>query len=215
MKKIIFAFILLFSLASEASAQRMSDCFVNMPDSILTLLSKNNRLDCVDFIQSNMKAVVRNIFDGKSELLTLTDDYLKMRLSDADYAEMMLLPTGDTTKVICMVRTFLGPKGDSNVRFYASNWAPLPTDRFITLPQYNDFWRTLSTDSADALQYARNRVDVPLVVDSLSAADKTLHCALNIDALTAKNQSVVKSFIRPVVFHWKKNKFVPIEATKP
>ena len=76
--------VALMGMGLTASAQKMRDCFVNMPDSVLTLLTKNNRLDCVDFIDSKMRAVVRNEFEGKSELLMLTDSYLKMHITDVD-----------------------------------------------------------------------------------------------------------------------------------
>ena len=42
------------------AAQKMRDVFATMPDSVLGLMTKNNRLDCIDFIENDMEAKVRN-----------------------------------------------------------------------------------------------------------------------------------------------------------
>ena len=49
-------------------AQKMRDVFAAMPDSVLGIMTKNNRLDCIDFIENDMEAKVRNRFDGFSVL---------------------------------------------------------------------------------------------------------------------------------------------------
>ena len=43
-------------------AQNMKSVFIAMPDSITPLLSQVNKEDCVDFLDSNMKAEVTNRF---------------------------------------------------------------------------------------------------------------------------------------------------------
>lgn len=199
--------VALLGMGLTASAQKMRDCFVNMPDSVLTLLTKNNRLDCVDFIDSKMRAVVRNEFEGKSELLMLTDSYLKMHLTDVDDVQMLLLPTSDTVNVICMVRTFHGPNADSSLRFYSSDWTPLTTAKFIRQPKFDDFWRTMPSDSTEALNFAKSRIDIRLTTDSLSETDHTLTCQLNLNSLNDEVRARVKPYTRNIVYRWKGGEF--------
>ena len=52
-----------------AKAQDMERIFAEMPDSIVPVMTKNNRLDCIDFYKSKMKSNVENIYGGK-RLLT-------------------------------------------------------------------------------------------------------------------------------------------------
>ena len=52
----------------SASAQDMKSVFIAMPDSITPLVTKVNKEDCVDFLDSNMKAEVKNRFDGTAEM---------------------------------------------------------------------------------------------------------------------------------------------------
>ena len=85
-------FIVGIFCALSATAQDMKSVFIAMPDSVTPLLSKINREDCVDFLDSNMKARVKNRFDGDAELQTLTEDYLMMQVSEVSTLEMKLLP---------------------------------------------------------------------------------------------------------------------------
>ena len=87
MRRILFFGIALCCVAS-VMAQDMRSVFISMPDSVAPLLTKVNREDCVDFLDSNMKAVVRNRFDKESELKTLTKDYLLMQMTASSTMEM-------------------------------------------------------------------------------------------------------------------------------
>ena len=106
----------------SASAQDMKSVFIAMPDSITPLLTKVNKEDCVDFLDSNMKAEVKNRFDGTAEMKVLTDDYTLIQTSEVGTLEMKLLPVNDSTKVVCMVKTVCASACDSEIRFYTSDW---------------------------------------------------------------------------------------------
>ena len=77
----------------QVSAQnlKMRDVFKQIPDSLVPYLSQNNRLDFIDFLDSNMKAEVRNKLGGMSEMTALTDDSLSIRMSNALQVDMLLL----------------------------------------------------------------------------------------------------------------------------
>ena len=117
---------LLLMIATTSMAQQMKDYFRQMPDKILPLLTTNNRLDMLDFLDSNMKAEVRNIFDGTSELTTLTDEYLFLQLTEASHVEMRLLettePVDSSHTIICIVNTAGVSAQESVVRFYSAQW---------------------------------------------------------------------------------------------
>ena len=133
MRKIILGCLLAISLSS-LHAQDMKTVFVSMPDSVLPLLTKVNREDCVDFLASNMKAVVKNRFGKQVELKKLTPDYLQMQTSARSTLEMKLLPMSDSTQVICMVNTVCASACDSRISFYTPQWKPLPKEDFLQLP---------------------------------------------------------------------------------
>ena len=87
-------------------------------------------------IDSNMKAEVKNILGGTSEMTSLADDSLSIRMSPALKIDMFLLHsqavTGDSSLVVCMVQTF-GIDSlslESTVDYYTLSW-----QHMITPPQ--------------------------------------------------------------------------------
>ena len=78
-KNIIMALLCL--MVQTGYAQKMRDVFVAMPDSVMPYLTKVNKADCIDFIDSKMRAIVKNRLDNQCEMTRLTDDYTQMKLS--------------------------------------------------------------------------------------------------------------------------------------
>lgn len=113
---------------------RISDVFKQMPDSLMPYLTANNRLDFIDFLDSNMKAEVSNRTGGTSEMTALTDDSLSIRMSEALRVDMLLLnldePIDTIRQVVAFVETFLTDSlyGESTCRFYSADWKRLTMD---------------------------------------------------------------------------------------
>lgn len=118
--------ILLLFVVSGLHAQDMKKFFVNMPEVVAPLLTKVNREDCVDFLDSHMKAIVENKLGGKSELQLLTDNYFLMQLTEASTLQAKLLPLNDSINTLCVVKTITSPIPDSTIRFYDTDWQILP-----------------------------------------------------------------------------------------
>lgn len=117
-------------ITSQASAQNLKirDVFRQMPDSLMPYLTANNRLDFIDFLDSNMKAEVTNMTGGVSEMTALTDDSLSIRMSDALRVDMLLLDLDELVdsihQVVVFVETFLVDSiyGESVCKTYTTDW---------------------------------------------------------------------------------------------
>jgi hypothetical protein len=126
----------LLAFTSQASAQdlKISEVFKQMPDSLMPYLTANNRLDFIDFMDSNMKAEVSNMTGGTSEMTALTDDSLSIRMSDALRVDMLLLnldePVDSIRQVIVFVESFLVDSvyGESVCKTYSLDWQPVTKD---------------------------------------------------------------------------------------
>ena len=206
----IFFFVVgLFSLAS-LQAQEAKTLFVNIPDSLTPLLTKVNREDCIDFLESKMKAQVENRFGKKSEMTELGTDYVRMQMSPQTSWQMKVLALSDTTKVVCLVSTACAPACDSSIQFYTTDWKELPLSDFITaLPVMNNFLNT--PDSASSYEYseARLQADMLLMKADLSATDHTLTFTLATPEYMEKETAEkLKPFLRrPIVYIWKEGGF--------
>lgn len=89
-----------------AQGQSIREVFKAMPDSLLPMLTTNNRLDMMDFMDANMKAKVTNKLDGETEMIFLGNDSLAIRMSEALTVEMKLQKADTGSVVVCMRRTY-------------------------------------------------------------------------------------------------------------
>jgi len=131
MRKIFLMWILMVGLYSgQASAQdlKLRDVFKQMPDSLMPYLSQNNRLDFIDFLDSNMKAEVKNQLGGSSVMTSLSDDSLVIQMNKSLRTDLFLMklaePVDSIHSVIVMVETFLVDSiyGESTIKYYTPSW---------------------------------------------------------------------------------------------
>lgn len=197
----IFAIFCL--LADSVSAQlRMRDVFALLPDSVLPLMTKNNRLDCIDFIENDMEARVKNLFDDKVVLDSLTDDFLSLSTSEGSYVEMKLFAEG-ADSFICVNRTYLGQAADSEVKIYDLSWNFV---RRVARPDVREFLKTSeSIDSwtpemADTLRVIRAEAEfLPLIKASLSSNTRQITWVLQKDEFSRNIKKVADKYLQPVV----------------
>ena len=134
-----FAIVLSVLMALGSSAQtKMSQVLKMMPTEMVPYLSENNRLDMIDFVESNMKAEVSNLLDGKTTLMALNDSYASLKLNDAVSMQLVLLdvsePVDSASQIICVIRNYSAGLKDSQVEFYSVNWKRLDAAHYVSLP---------------------------------------------------------------------------------
>lgn len=139
MKRILILIFVLCVYGAAGRAQDLKTLFVALPDSLSPLLTEVNRADFGDFLESGMKAEVKNRFGNMSEMTKLTSDYLFLKTTSASTLELKLLPLNDSVKVICAVSTYSAPAADSHIAFYDMKWHELPISDFLQLPQEDEF----------------------------------------------------------------------------
>ena len=164
--KIKFLIVLLGLMAVQSSTAqiKMRDVFRQMPDTLLPYLTANNRLDFIDFIDSDMKASVKNSLDGSSEMTRLTDNYLSLRLSEGSSVDMRLLDVTESSdsvkQVICVVNTYGTDVRESTIMFYTTGWQLLPVERFINIST-DGIVMTLGQDEPTLALIHEYRLDAP------------------------------------------------------
>ena len=196
----------------HANAQQAKQYFVSMPDTILPLLTEINRADCIDFLESNMRAIVTNRLDGKSEMTKLTDNYIEIKLSEQSSWQMKVLALNDSTQVICTVFTACAPACDSHIKFYTTQWESLSLADYIqTMPTLSDYLPQLNeTDYDIQTLNAVKQADLLLIKMQLSADDNTLVCSFDTPQYMEKSaaQKLTPLLQKPIVYNWNSGKFV-------
>ena len=184
---LFFLYSSFFILHSSFAELRIRDIYAEAPDSIFPLLTKNNRLDQIDFRENNMKADVKNKFEDHSELLVLNDKYLKLQLSKHCLVEMRLL--NDST--FCMVQTYNAPASDSQIRFFDTSWNELP--QTVERPSVDEF---LSEDVDIDVRLALQAL--PLIKVSLSENSETVIFELQTSELTKEQKKKLEGKVHDI-----------------
>ena len=204
MRKIVLMGIMAIVAVLASRAQTAAKLFSQMPDSVIKVLTKNNRLDCIDFVESGMRATVENALGGRSELLKLTDDYLMLKISDVSEMSFRRLSLSDSTSVICLVHTYRMPAAESEIRFYTTEWEQLPATSFFSCPSPDSCW--ILSDTCDSFRFseAQSLLDVPVWEARLSETAPTLELRVSLAGLTEESQEKVKGYLRPPLkYEWK------------
>ena len=81
MKRLLFSFFLLLSAAWASAQTDINAVFVSMPDSLLPLLTRNDRLDLLDYHKAGMEARVTNLMGGTTTLLERNDTTICLQLT--------------------------------------------------------------------------------------------------------------------------------------
>lgn len=189
-------------------AQSLRELYVSMPDSLSPILSSVNRADFGDFLDSKMKAVVKNQLDSTSEMKQMSDRHLLLETTSASRLEMVLLPTSDSTKVICAISTYKGPAEDSEIRFYSTDWKRLPTARFIRIPEEMDFYKPEFAEQA-ATFIRQHQIFLKKV--KINADLQTLTFEYTTPDFIGKEEAekVKPYLLPPLQYVWNEGKFVP------
>ena len=198
----------MFVALSQVSARTpLRHWLVAMPDSVMPLLTKNNRLDFIDFYDAQMAAVVTNRMDGSSRMNTLTDDFVQIEYTASTDVAMKLLPVNDSTDVLCMVTTVKAAVDDSRIAFFDAEWRPMDVTQYFVEPRIEDFRFTQQSDSAAR---AWNKLDIFFRTYRLCAESTELQCVLTaMDYLSKEDREEVSSYVnKELTYRWTDGKYL-------
>ena len=147
-----FATIIILALMATAGrADNLRTLFITMPDSITPTLTKSDRLDFLDYMDSGMKARVRNKLGGESVMTLFEENMLSIQTSQSGRMDMLLLKRGKDENLICIIHTVNAKYEDSRLSFFTEDWKSVPADELIELPVIDDYLtkEALKNDSLD------------------------------------------------------------------
>lgn len=204
MKRILLFPVFIFAVVAICHAQKMSEVFAEAPHDVLPLMTRNNRLDCIDFIENNMEARVKDKFDNDVVLEEMTDDYLRLATSEVSSMEMKLVKTTiagadrDSSMIVVYVaETCMGPAADTQVKVYDSTWNLISV---VSRPEVEAFVRTDAVISPDErFSLLAEAKILTLIKGSLSKEDNTLTWELQTSEFTRDTKKAADKCLQPVV----------------
>lgn len=154
MKRVVlFAVSCVLTLGLAAQTISLKDVFIVMPDSILPLLSKNDRMDLMDYHESGIVPRTANRLGGVSEMTYFGSDRLTVQTTSESVFEMVLLPCRNGSTLVCVINTVLAGYADSRIDFYNVYWDRIDADKVLKRPTLGDFLTrsALKQDSVNVL----------------------------------------------------------------
>lgn len=204
MKKLFLIFLLFISGYSSIDAQDIRSLFVEMPDSLMPLLTANDRRDCIDFVDARMRAVVTNRLDGKSELVYLGDNFISLKTSASTTMQIKLLPFNVNDTLVCIVNSAYAEACNSRITFYDKDWKPVDRDSVFEYPRIRDFFQP-----SDSVEHYIKLADIYLVKLTFSESTDTLRAEYTMPAyMAAEDSTRVAPMLQSISYTWNGKRFV-------
>jgi len=205
MRAIVSLAVLIAGLfASAASARTMSDFFIGEPDSVFVQIDKSARMDMVDYFHSGKKVDTMNRLGGKSRIEELTDDYMRVRLSDCAEVAIHSYIAGNDT-LLLVVNTLKTPALDSQVMTFVNDWTPMDAGKYIRLPQVEDFITGVSGKQRKQLA---ELVEFPLMSLTVKPDGKVEACLTVNRYMGTEDYARLKPYLKEsIIYSWDGKKF--------
>ena len=210
---LVFSLFLTHALSAQQSAK---DLFINMPDSVCPLLTSVNRADCIDFLESNMRARVENRFRKTSEMTSLSKDFIEVKMTENSTWQMKVLPVNDSTQVICVVSTVCAPVCDSDIQFYSDHWQLLPRTTYLPFElSASDFLLPGVDVDTSLFVSAWEAVDMQLLKIDLNKENNHLTFTLStLEYIEKEKAEKLLPFLRQsIVYDWNNQQFLPLQTS--
>ena len=148
MKKLLLIMLAFLPLVVKAGKAETPDtisarrAFVEMPTTVLDILSPDTRLDMLDYFDADREYVATNDLRGESRLLTLTPDYAEVNVTPVSTLQIKVLPLKNKSQVVMAIYTVgeAGGASESDVYFFDSKMQPVAKEKFFKEPGLADFF---------------------------------------------------------------------------
>lgn len=192
----------------------MRDVWLSMPDSINVYVDSVMRHDLITFHDMGLTSEITNTFADVTSIDTLGETYMSVTLSSSTQMQMRLLPTVDSTRILCVVKTFRDAEGygESDVRFFSTDWLPLTGS--YGLPSANDEQALLrdyltqpDTMSNERFAELSAMLDPVMLCAELATDEPAITLTLSTPLLRKEEETEVRAIIKQNKLNWQGDTF--------
>lgn len=169
---LIIGFIFIFQFST---AQNVEKLYVNMPDAFNPTLSKQNRLELLEYHKARQGDSIDNRFGNKAYLSVLDTlkQFIVVKNSPNSTFEMKLLKLENQVPAIGIIRTVCAPVCQSKVEFYDTAWNLIPLQ--FTMPKAVEWINesALTTETIDR-KWLENLLENSFITLSFDAVNQEI-----------------------------------------
>lgn len=211
----LFFTICLLLVNLNIFAQGFERLYVNMPDDLNPILSKQNRLELLEYYKAHQVDSIKNRFKHKVVLIKFDSiqQHLIVKNTNSTTFEMKVLKQADSTAIIGIIRTVCGPVCQSRIDFYDYTWHSVALQ--FQMPKTMDWINKSSlTEASIDSMWVKQILENSYI--SLSFDGKTQNLIANcnsLDFLAEADKKELSSYIKqsPIVLELIKNKWIKRE----
>lgn len=196
-KKLLLIIIGIF-MSVGAFAQEMRELWINLPDSIVPYLTKNQRTELVDYVNMRTIPVVQNQLGDSTRINRLSENYLNVTLNETTSLELKRLDAN----TLVLVKTWMGPSPDSKIMGFDIHWNNKPLTIMV-----DEKLEKPDTINADKFQEMLELMKPRVKQFMLSPDDNTMTLVYHYPLVTKKDEERLQSLVKPIVLTWNGNNF--------
>lgn len=138
---LIAAVTFVSSPALSAASANPATLFINAPQSRFPFLPKMKRMDMVDYYNSGVGRGSDNLLGGKSRIIELTPEQIKVELVEGGMSttSLSVVPAGKNDTIVVVVSNVLTPAPDGMISFYTTDWKELDSKQLFVQPGFDDW----------------------------------------------------------------------------
>ncbi len=155
--------------------QSIEKLYVDMPDVLNPTLSKQNRLELIEYYKSGHGDSIANRFGKSAHLLKLDslNGFVQVKNTPSSSFAMKLFRLDDNRPVLGVVRTVCAPVCQSSIEFYDTTWKSIPLQ--FTIPKAIEWVNKTKMDSANLdLRWVESVLQNSFVSLSFDSQNKTI-----------------------------------------
>jgi hypothetical protein len=197
-------FCLLILCTQSLLSQTIEKWYVNMPDILNPTLTKQNRLELLEYHKAGQGDSVTNRFGHQAYLVSVDtlQQQIVVKNTPGSRFEMKILHPEDSTTVIGVIRTVCAPVCMSTVEFYDTAWHLIPLQ--FNMPKAIE-WVDLKSIPAGKIDinWVKNLMDISFISLSFSNKGQFLIAKNNtLDFLSEDDRKVVAPYVsnRTILF---------------
>jgi len=203
--------VMTFAATVTAQAENAADSitareiFRKIQSPAIELLKESTRLDMLDYWDADSVYHATNALGGKSYILGLSSDYIKVCVSPVSHFEIKLLPLKKDRIVMTIYTVGDSTQApDSHIQFFDRELREVNPEKYFKEPDLKYFF-DIPRGSLTSMKEIREMIPFPTIEYSASPDSDTLHARLTVgEYMNMDDYNIIRLFLKPEIrFEWK------------
>jgi hypothetical protein len=198
-------FFSLLIICQSVFSQSIEELYVKMPDILNPTLSRQNRLELLEYHKAHLSDSTKNRFGNQAylQIMDTLNKHIVVKNTPTSTFEMKVGYLKDSVQYIGIIRTICAPVCHSTIEFYDTAWNVIPIQ--FTLPKTIDWVNENMTNKENIdLSWVKKSLEICFISLSFSSEGSMIIAKNNmLEFLSEDDRKIIKPFIGDKVFKYR------------